>query len=111
MSVITAPLGAIGLLAIAYLCLLFGNFSRRLSAVTKMKNHYRWFPVAGILIAVAATSQAIRSTAALAREAPRFLNELPFAVFSFYLPLIVGVTLALVLVWYYWGWILKEKIE
>jgi hypothetical protein len=78
MSVITAPLGAIGLLAIAYL---------------------------------AATSQAIRSTAALAREAPQFLNEPLFAVLSFYFPLIVGVTLALVLVWYYWGWILKEKIE
>ena len=111
MSVITAPLGAIGLLAVAYLCLLFGNFSRRLSAVTKMKAHYRWFPVAGILVAAAAISQAIRSTAALAREAPQFLNELPFAVLSFYLPLVVGVTLALVLVWYYWGWILKEKIE
>jgi hypothetical protein len=111
MSVITAPLGAIGLLAIAYMCSLFGNFSRRLSAVTKMKGHYRWFPVAAVLICVAATSQAIRSTAALAPEAPQFLNEDLFAVLSFYLPLVVGVTLALVLVWYYWGWILKEKIE
>jgi hypothetical protein len=76
-----------------------------------MKAYYRWFPVAASLIAVAATSQAIRSTAALAREAPRFLNEPPFAVLSFYFPLVVGVTLALILVWYYWGWILKEKIE
>ncbi len=110
MRVITAPLGSIGLLAMVYLCFLFANFSRRLSAVTKMKDHYRWFPLASGLIAVAAMSQIIRATAGLAREAPGFLCEPWFAMVSFYIPLTVGVTLALVLVWYYWGWILKEKI-
>jgi ribose/xylose/arabinose/galactoside ABC-type transport system permease subunit len=111
MRVITAPLGSIGLLAMVYLCFLFANFSRRLSAVTKMKDHYRWFSLASGLIAVAAMSQIIRATADLAQEAPAFLCEPWFAMVSFYIPLAAGVTLALVLVWYYWGWILKEKIE
>jgi ribose/xylose/arabinose/galactoside ABC-type transport system permease subunit len=111
MKVIMAPLGPLGLLAIVYLCLLFSNFSRRLGAVTKMKDHYRWFRLASGLIAVAATSQIIRGTAALAKEAPAFLCTSVFALLSFYIPLAVGVTLALVLVWYYWGWILKERIE
>ncbi len=111
MNIITAPLGALGLLAIAYLALLFGNFSRRLSAVTKMRDYYRWFPVGSALITVAATSQVIRSTAAIAEKAPQFLCDPLFAVLSFYLPLVVGVMLVLVLVWHYWGWILKEKIK
>jgi hypothetical protein len=111
MKVIMTPLGPLGLLAIVYLCVLFSNFSRRLSAVTKMKDHYRWFRLASGLIAVAATSQVIRATATLAKEAPAFLCASWFALSSFYIPLTVGVTLALVLVWYYWGWILKEKIE
>lgn len=111
MKVIMTPLGQLGLLAIVYLCVLFFNFSRRLGAVTKMKDHYRWFWLASGLIAVAATSQVIRATAALAREAPAFLCASWFALLSFYVPLAVGVTLALVLVWYYWGWILKERIE
>lgn len=111
MKVIMTPLGPLGLLAIVYLCFLFSNFSRRLGAVTKMKDHYRWFRLASGLIAVAATSQLIRATAALAKEAPSFLYASWFALLSFYIPLAVGVTLALVLVWYYWGWILKERIE
>jgi hypothetical protein len=105
------PLGPLGLLAVVYLCVLFFNFSRRLSAVTKMKDYYRWFRLAGGLIAVATTSQIIRATAALAGEAPAFLLASWFALLSFHIPLAMGVTLALALVWHYWGWILKERIE
>ncbi len=111
MKVIMTPLGLLGLLAVVYLCVLFSNFSRRLSAVTKMKDYYRWFRLASGLIAVAATSQVIRATADLAQEAPAFLLAPWFALLSFHVPLVVGVTLALGLVWYYWGWILREKIE
>jgi hypothetical protein len=111
MRVITTPLGPLGLLAIAYLCILFSNFSRRLGAVTKMKDHTRWFRLASGLTAVAATSQVIRATAALAKESPSFLRASWFALLSFHVPLAVGVTVALMLVWYYWRWILKERIE
>lgn len=111
MNVIMTPLAPIGLLSIAYLSFLFANLSRRLSAVTKMNDHYRWFMVAGGFIALAALSQVIRGTADLARHlAPLVLLEPWFALASFHIPLTVGVTLDLVLVWYYWGWILKEKV-
>jgi hypothetical protein len=111
MKVITAPLGPIGLFAIVYLCILFANFSRRLSAVTKMKDYGRWFWLAEMLIAISALSQMMRATGDLASEAPDFLRETWFVMVSFYIPLALGVTLAFVLVWYYWGWILREKIE
>jgi hypothetical protein len=113
MTIITSPLGAVGLLAMAYLSFLFANFSRRLSAVTKMRNHNGWFVAANVLFAVAAMSQIIRSTASLAAPglAPAALLEPWFSLVSFHIPLAVGVTIDLVLVWYYWGWILKEKVK
>jgi len=112
MIVLTTSLGSIGLLAIVYLGFLFSNFSRRLGAVTKMTDHYRWFRVANAFIALAALSQIVRGTAALTpQKALPFLLEPWFALVSFHFPLAVGVTLDLVLVWHYWGWILKEKIE
>lgn len=112
MIVLTTSLGAMGLLAIVYMGFLFANFSRRLGAVTKMANHHRWFQVASGFVALAAMSQVMRGTAALAPElAPPVLLEPWFALASFHIPLVIGVTLDLVLVWYYWGWILKEKVE
>ena len=112
MIVITTPLGAIGLLSLAYLSSLFANFSRRLSAVTKMTNHYRWFLVADAFFVIAALSQVMRSTAVLAPNlAPAILLESWFSLVTFYIPLVIGVTIDLVLVWYYWGWILKEKLR
>ncbi len=113
MIVVTTPLGVVGLLAIAYLGFLFANFSRRLSAVTRMANHHRWFLIANTFVAVAAMSQVMRSTAALAPPdiAPSILLQSWFSLVSFHIPLAIGVTIDLVLVWYYWGWILKEKVK
>lgn len=112
MIVVTTSLGPIGLMAVVYLCFLFANFSRRLSEVTRMKDYCRWFQVAGGLVALAAISQLVRGTAALAPHlASPILLEPWFALASFHIPLAVGVTIDLVLVWYYWRWILKEKIE
>jgi hypothetical protein len=112
MIIITTPLGAVGLLAIFYLGVLFASFSRRLGAVTKMANQHRWFALANGLVAVAAVSQIVRGIAALAPElACPFLLESWFALMSFHIPLVLGLTLDLVLVWYYWGWILTEKVE
>ena len=112
MIVITTPLGPVGVLAIAYLGFIFAALSRRLSAVTKMANHHRWFLLANGFVILAAMSQVVRGTAALAPQlTPRLLLESWFALVSFHIPLVIGVTLDLVLVWHYWGWILREKIE
>ena len=54
----------------------------------------------------------MRSIAALTPDlASPVLLRPWFSLMSFHVPLVVGVTLDLVLVWYYWGWILKEKIK
>jgi hypothetical protein len=113
MIVIATPLGVVGLLAVVYLGFLFAHFSRRLSAVTRMANHHRWFLVAAVFVTLAAMSQVIRSTAALAPPgvAPPVLLKPWFSLVSFHIPLAIGITIDLVLVWYYWGWILREKVK
>lgn len=112
MIVITTPLGPVGLLAVVYMGLLFANFSRRLSAVTRTTHRHRWFQAANGLVALAAVSQVVRGTAALAPQlAPPVLLEPWFSLVSFHVPLAIGVTLDLALVWHYWGWILKEKVR
>ncbi|HEY68853.1 MAG: hypothetical protein DRI79_05530 [Chloroflexi bacterium] len=112
MIVITTPLAVMGLFAIVYLGSLFANLSRRLSAVTKMTDYHRWFMVANVFVSIAAASQVMRGTAALAPQlAPPILLKSWFALATFHIPLAIGVTLDLVLTWYYWGWTLKEKVE
>lgn len=112
MIVVTTPLGALGLSAIVYLGFLFASFSQRLGAVTKMTDLHRWFRVANGFVTLAVISQMVRGVANLAPQfAFPFLLESWFALVSFHVPLALGVTLDLVLVWYYWGWILKEKVE
>jgi len=112
MSVITTPLVLIGLLSVLYLSLLFDSFSRRLGAVTKVADRYRWFRVASAFVAVAAMSQVVRGTAALApgEQLSSFLQQPCVSLVTFHIPLVVGVTIDLILVWYYWRWILREKI-
>ncbi len=112
MRAITIPLGPVGLLVVLYLGVLFANFSRRLGAVTKMAEYYRWFWVSNAFIALAAVSQVARGIAAVAPDLTwPFLFSSWFALVTFHIPLTLGVTADLVLVWYYWNWILKEESE
>jgi hypothetical protein len=112
MLVVTAPLSPIGLIAFAYLSIIFSVLSQRLNAVAKKAEHHRWFSVATVLIILAAMSQAVRSTAHLAPDrAFPFLLSPWFALATFHVPLALGATIDLLLVWYYWGWIVKETGE
>lgn len=112
MLVVTAPLSPIGLVAIAYLSVIFSVLSQRLNAVAKKAEHHRWFSVATAMFILAAMSQAVRGTAHLAPDrASPFLLEPWFALVTFHVPLALGATIDLLLVWYYWGWIVKETVE
>jgi hypothetical protein len=112
MLVLTAPLSPLGLAAIVYLSVIFSVLSERLNAVAKKADHHRWFSAANACIIIAAVSQAVRGTANLApgRAFPVLLKPW-FALLTFHVPLALGATIALALVWYYWGWILKEPLE
>ena len=109
MNVITTALGPFGLAAIVYLGLILSTLSERLNAVAKKKDYSRWFQPANSLIAMAVMSQVIRNAAMLApdRALPTLLEPW-FALLTFHVPLALGASALLWLVWYYWRWILKE---
>ena len=109
MHVLAAPLSPMGLAAIVYVSIMFARLSRRLNAVAKKPDYTGWFWVASGLLALAAISQAVRTTATLApdRALPILLDPWVPLV-TFHLPLAIGATIDVVLVWYYWGWIVKE---
>jgi len=110
MRAITSTLGPFGLAAVVYLGIIFSRLSERLNAVAKKRDYGPWFHVSNGLIALAALSQATRNAAALAPAcALPILLEPAFALLTFHIPLAIGATGNLVLVWYYWHWILKEK--
>ncbi|MFW6115639.1 MAG: hypothetical protein ACOC7Y_01110 [Chloroflexota bacterium] len=108
MPAVTAPLSPIGILSIVYLSTIFATLSQRLNAVAKKGNHHRWFRVANGLLVIAAMGQAIQGTANLAPDhALPIVLEPWFPLITFHIPLAVGATVDLLLVWYYWGWILR----
>jgi hypothetical protein len=110
MYVITTALGPFGLAAIVYLGLILATLSERLNAVAKKANYHRWYQFANGLIGVAAMSQVIRNAATLAPErALSGLLEPWFALLTFHVPMALGTSGLLVLAWYYWGWIVKER--
>jgi len=112
MIIVTTILGVLGVFSIIYLNLLLSNLSRRLGTVTQMKPYYRWFLVAGAFVTIAALSQLIRGTAMLAPDlALSVFLEPWFALVTYHLPLAIGVTLDLAIVWCYWGWMFKEKMD
>jgi len=107
---ITATLGPFGLAAVVYMGIIFARLSERLNAVAKKRDYRPWFHICNGLIALAALSQAVRNAAALAPAcALPLLLEPAFALLTFHVPLALGATGNLILVWYYWQWILKEK--
>ncbi len=109
MYVIATALGPLGLASIVYLGLILSTLSNRLNAVANKEDYHRWFQLANSLIATAAMSQVIRNAATLAPErALPALLEPWFALLTFHIPLTLGTSSLLLLVWYYWGWILKE---
>jgi len=61
------------------------------------------------LIFLAFISHLVRDSVIVAPEqGPALLNSNWFYLLTFYLPMALAVTIALIVAWRYWSWILKE---
>jgi hypothetical protein len=106
-QILTSHLGLMALVGTLYLCHLLQTFSRRMGDVTKMTAYHNWFHVGNSLIAVAAMSYIVQSSAAMT-GAPALVLTTAFAVLTFHLPLALGVGINLATTLIYWGWLMKE---
>jgi len=109
-SVLTAPLSALGLLALTYMLYILASLSQRLGAVIRMRPYYRGFYLSIALTLIAFVAHLMRSSVLLApEEGPPLLNNTIFYLLAYYLPLTLAVTISLVVAWRYWGWLLQER--
>lgn len=106
-----APLSSMALISLLYVISLLITVSQRLGAMTKMKPYYRWLYISGLCVAVALLIRLQRTSVFLAPgvHTPLLLNSPVFDLALYYLPLSVGLTIALVVTVRYWGWLLQSQ--
>ncbi len=112
MEYLTAPLSTLGLIALAYTFYIMANLSRRYGQVIRLAPYYRGFYLGIVLIGLAFIGHLVRDSVILAPDqAPTLLSDPRFYLAIYYLPLGLALTIALVVSWRYWSWILKEQLE
>lgn len=110
MTVLTTPLGVVGLLSVFFMLFMLANLSRRLGTVTKMKPYYRGFYIAMAILLVPFVVRIVRSSIALSPSVgPTFLNNPVFYLITYHLPCAAALTLSIVVAWRYWGWLFLES--
>ncbi len=107
LQVLTSHLSVLAVVGALYATWLLFNFSRRMTEVTRMAEHYRWFIVGEVFLGVALLGYVLLSNAALVHGPPFLLSPL-FALLAFHLPLALGVGISLVVTLIYWGWLVRK---
>lgn len=110
MAIVGAVLGSLALFSLLYALLILAQFGSKLGAVTKMRPFYRGYYAAAGLVALALVGRFIRASVVWASPGAisPILNQPLFYLFTYHLPLALGLTLGTVITWHYWSWLLKE---
>jgi len=111
MDIIGAILGSVGLASLVYALVILAPFGRKLGAVTKMKPYFKGYYVAASLVSVALVVRFVRASVFWAPRGsiPPLLNSSIFYLFTYHIPLAIGLFLGLLITWHYWSWLLKER--
>lgn len=110
MSAMAGPPSVLGLMAALYMLYIFSTLSRKLGSVTKMKPHYRGLYLGMALILVAVIAHALRVVVWLgAASLPDVLESDGFYLATYYVPMALAVTISLIVVLRYWGWLFTER--
>jgi len=89
-----------GPISMIVVVLLMRSLSKRLGAVTRRPPIYRWFTVSAACILVSIALRLVREVNDGPLDGQRaLLYDVPFAI---------GLLIALVVAWRYWGWLLYE---
>lgn len=130
MRLLVAMLGTAGLASVMLMLAILARLTKRWEAITRTRSHYRWFYVAGALVALASLSRLVRighlpliawgqdlaGRAMPAIERPISAGLSPFLESSswfylifYHLPLVAAMTIGLILAWRNWGWLLRAR--
>jgi hypothetical protein len=101
-------LSALGLMlwvGVAVTLVVLARLSERLGAVTHARPYYRWYYVAAALVVLALVVQVVRHHPPLA--ASPNLTILGIILHDGFQA--TGLTIGLIVTWYYWSWLLAER--
>lgn len=87
--------------------LLLARLSRRMGTYTHVQSWYRVLYAAAVLLWIGALVRLVFQTQLLA-ELPEIVQNSLYVLLANALPA-VGITLALLVAWYYWSWLLAER--
>lgn len=86
--------------SIIVVVLLMRSLSKRLGAVTRRPPIYRWFTVSAVCVSISIALRLVREVNDGPLDGQRaLLYDIPFAI---------GLLIAVVVAWRYWGWLLYE---
>ena len=110
-QILTSHLGVAIFVAVIYMNWLLKRFSQRIGEVTRMPLYYRWFGISNVFVFFALLSYTFQCSAALAvRESERlFILDPLFSLFTFYIPLTLGIGMDVIVGFVYWGWLIHER--
>jgi len=100
-------LGLAGPLAIFVLLIVLGLLSRRMGSVTLTPPYYLWFYVAALLMGISLVARTIN--VGRGRAAAIVLHEDPIMIILYVFLPAVALTIAAVVTWRYWSWLLAER--
>lgn len=105
--VFTAILSLVGSLSIGVVMIILARLSQQLGKVTQARHHYLWFYGAAVLVWLGALAQIF-----LLRQGMdgglMLQQDILWVLLIKGLPTL-GVTIALVVAWHYWSWLLAER--
>ena len=111
MNVLIGLAGSLGLLAVTFTLFILAALSQRMGEVRKMPPLYRGFFLGAACLIIALLVRFLRVSALLASpEGLAFLSDNRFYLLTYHMPLALGLTVSLWVVWKYWSWLLREQV-
>lgn len=97
---------ALGIMSIAFAILILGMLSKRMGVVTRSPRYHRGLYTAALLMAVSALARLVNGLRGLD---PAILNSDPFSVMLYIGLPALAVSIAVIVAWRYWSWLLAER--
>ena len=104
---ITAILGLVGGVSIGVVMIILARLSQRLGHVTHARHYYVWFYGAAVLVWLGTLAQIFLLRQGI-DSSLQLHQDILWVLLIKGLPAL-GVTIALIVAWHYWSWLLAER--
>lgn len=103
-------LGTVGTLSIIVLFYILARLSEKFGSVIKMAPIYRYYYLSLALVTIGwITHLLVSGVNPTSNSGTAWMLAPWFLFLAYHLPLASGVTLALVITWRYWSWLITER--